>query len=158
MTHQSMHRSASTQAQKSERMLGQALHPRWALSAICTPVSLPGLFACVSSAPLLSATLFRPFSMTCGNPAQTFFFFLLSNECTSKERLLQGFHFHSSYSTSADVGSFFYDLKILHIINEVGCHHRHKMRTKFDKPVSHEGDLLNFYSALSSLCTSMSVN
>lgn len=66
---------ALASAQKSERMLGQALHPRWALTAICTSVSLPGLFACVSSAPLLSAMLFRPFSMTCGNPTRALFSF-----------------------------------------------------------------------------------
>lgn len=72
--HRSTIAQAFTSAQKSERMLGQALRPRWALTAICTYVSLPGLFGCVSSsAPLLSAMLFRAFSMTCGNPTWALF-------------------------------------------------------------------------------------
>lgn len=84
--HRSTIAQAFTWAQKSERMLGQAPHPRWALTAICTSVSLPGLFAYVSSAPLLSVMLFRPFSMTCGNPRSTLFILPeLSNECISKE-------------------------------------------------------------------------
>lgn len=91
--HRSTIAQAFTSAQKSERMLGQALRPRWALTAICTYVSLPGLFACVSSsAPLLSAMLFRAFSMTCGNPTWALFSPpVLSDECASAERLLGGF-------------------------------------------------------------------
>lgn len=93
--HRSTLAQAFTSAQTSERMLGQALHPRWALTAICTTVSLPGLFACVSSAPLLLVMLFRPFSMTRGNLTRALFFFffwpVLSNECTSEERFLWAF-------------------------------------------------------------------
>lgn len=90
------HRSTIAQAftsAQSQRMLGQALRPRWALTAICTSVSLPGLFGCVSSsAPLLSAMLFRAFSATCGNPTWMLFAPpVLSDECASAERLLRGF-------------------------------------------------------------------